>query len=193
MANPNEVPQDLHKKCVRCSQTFPSSDLEHVPCGHYFCRECLISRFKYSLAKDKYFPTSCCKQRIPLSLQVIIWLPARIIGRYHDKKEKAEADESEHKRTYCHAPQCSTLLKPENITGNKASCPKCEALTCIVCKEEYHDNGVCTKKGGSQAPEVEGLAVREGWPGCYSCASKIPRFASFPSLHTRKAFHHQIR
>lgn len=104
-------------------------------------------------------------------------LPADLLRRFLKKTNDVNAEESQKKRTYCHVPRCSAWIRPENISDNMAACPECEALTCANCKEEFHDNGVCTKKGGLEVPEVDNFAAKEGWKRCPSCRQMIERTA----------------
>lgn len=169
-------------KCIVCLCDFPRSRLEHIPCGHDLCAPCLNRLFQCSLDNEDNSLPSCCHQPIPLTHQAMMWLEPVLIRRYHEKKEGVEADQSEHKRTYCHMPRCSTLLNQRHISENKAACPNCAALTYIVCKERYHDNGECTKKGGLRVPELEDLAEREGWRRCTFCGQMIERIAGCPEM-----------
>lgn len=163
------------EECMACLDKFPLSELENLLCSHYLCDSCLVSMFKVSLTSEELFPPHCCREPILISPRVLGWLPAGLTMRVLDKMAEVEMDRLEHKRTYCHVPRCSTLVPRGHIIGNKAACRDCRALTCIVCKEKYHDDGVCAKKGGFQAPEVEKVAEREGWKRCQSCGQMIER------------------
>lgn len=163
--------------CVICNDEFPSSELERIDCGHSVCYECLVPMFEHSLRADGKFPTRCCGPPLRFTLRVYQTLPADLITRYNDKKEEVEADQFPEKRTYCHVPQCSTFLKRRYYSGNRATCPKCGAWTCVVCKKRFHDNGKCTEKGGLRVPEIENLAEAKGWMRCRSCRHMIQRAA----------------
>lgn len=159
--------------CGRCWEDFPRSTLERLLCGHEYCNDCLKALFEDSINGKIPFPTRCCSYLVPLSLRASQILTADLIKRFHEKREELDADKFKEKSTYCHVPRCSTLLKRRDIVRNMGVCPKCAALTCIVCKEKYHDNGECTQEGGLRVPEIEDLAEREGWRRCHSCRQMI--------------------
>lgn len=172
-----DVEPSNQQECLICGDDFPLSSLESLRCGHYFCDNCLIRSFRFSLDDNSLFPPSCCHQDIPLSPRVTRTLPADLFKLFLEKKNDVNAKEPQQKRTYCHVPRCSAWIRPENIIDNIAPCPECEAFTCANCKEEYHDNGMCTKKGGLQVPEVDDLGEKEGWKRCPSCGQMIQRTA----------------
>lgn len=163
------------EECNFCGENFPLSSLGNLRCEHYICDNCLIVYFQISLDHVWLFPPRCCNRPIHLSLQVAEVLPADLMERFSQRMDDVAAERSEQNPTYCHVPRCSAGITRSNIIGNKAACPKCEALTCANCKEKYHDNGVCTKKGGFQVPEVDDIAAREGWKRCPSCHQMIQR------------------
>lgn len=163
------------EECNFCGENFPLSSLGNLRCEHYICDNCLIEYFQISLDHVWLFPPRCCNRPIHLSLQVAEVLPADLMERFSQRMDDVAAERSEQNPTYCHVPRCSAGITRSNIIGNKAACPKCEALTCANCKEKYHDNGVCTKKGGFQVPEVDDIAAREGWKRCPSCHQMIQR------------------
>ncbi|KAG6368879.1 hypothetical protein INS49_003097 [Diaporthe citri] len=169
------LPLEEERQCVICEDEFLLPEVEPIRCGHFVCYECLIPMFEYSLRANGIFPTRCCGPPLRLTLRVLQTLPGDMIRRYNDKKEEMDADEFEEKRTYCHVPRCSTFLKRRYYIGNGAACPQCAALTCIICKEKYHDHGVCKQKGGLRVSEVEDLAEAEGWKRCRSCRQMIER------------------
>lgn len=163
--------------CVICNDELPWAELERLDCDHSVCYKCLIPMFEHSLTAVGKFPTRCCGPPVRFTARVLQTLPADLIIRYNDKKEEVEADDFPEKRTYCHVPQCSTFIKRRFYSANRAVCPKCAAWTCIACKKEFHDKGVCTQRGELRVPEIELLAEAKGWIRCRSCRHMIQRAA----------------
>jgi hypothetical protein len=116
-------------KCVACQENLIADSVTKVPCGDQYCIDCIQGLFSASFVDDSLFPPRCCRQHIdPDAIQE--FLTADLITAYREKKLEVETLD----RTYCSDPRCSIFLKPENITGEHATCPKCNKATCTICK-----------------------------------------------------------
>ncbi|PHH91063.1 hypothetical protein CDD83_1808 [Cordyceps sp. RAO-2017] len=70
-------------------------------------------------------------------------------------------------RVYCHRPDCSTFVPPEFVQAGVATCPNCNAATCVACKDTEHGADNCPQDGALQ--EVLRVARESGWQQCKSC------------------------
>ena len=164
-------------ECDICSEKFPFFLLERVSCGHRLCQRCLIATFEHSLIGEWNFPATHCDMPITLRRSVSRTLSPDLVSRYISKKQEVSTVPG--KRMYCHVPRCSTFISRAHITRNGAKCLNCAAVTCVTCKEEYHDNGMCTKKNG--VPGLRDYATGQGWQICNRCGMVVER----DKLHSR--------
>ncbi|KAK3312633.1 hypothetical protein B0H66DRAFT_643822 [Apodospora peruviana] len=79
-------------------------------------------------------------------------------------------------RRYCHRPTCSAFIPPERICSSDgvATCPKCEATTCAICRGASHA-GSPNCPTDSTAQGVLDLARANGWQRCPSCQTLVER------------------
>jgi len=119
-----------------------------------------------SLKDEFLFPPRCCRQAIP-SYTFSDFLPPEIIKLYHEKKEEFETLD----KTYCSDAQCSTLLRPVEIIGDKGTCSKCGQITCTMCKAVAHDGMDCPKDEATQA--LLEFAKEHGWQRCSTCRNIV--------------------
>jgi hypothetical protein len=148
------------RECIACNDRFPPLALSQSPCSHDYCRECLVSLVRSSLQDETLFPPRCCGQNIPIKQGR--WLSPELVGQFQAKKLEFETPN----RTYCSEPSCSTFVPPAFISGDRATCPKCNRMTCIHCKGPHHI-GVCPSDTASQ--KVLQLADQNGWQQCFNC------------------------
>ncbi|KAF4957115.1 hypothetical protein FGADI_3334 [Fusarium gaditjirri] len=148
------------RECIACNDRFPPLALSQSPCSHDYCRECLVSLVRSSLQDETLFPPRCCGQNIPIKQGR--WLSAELVGQFRAKKLELETPN----RTYCSEPSCSIFVPPAFISGDRATCPKCNRRTCVHCKGPDHI-GVCPSDTASQ--QVLQLAAQNGWQQCFKC------------------------
>ncbi|KAK4665050.1 uncharacterized protein QC763_510030 [Podospora pseudopauciseta] len=151
------------KECVACNNAFFSFDMVNSNgCGHDYCRGCIKTLFQSSILDESLFPPRCCGNQLLLDGCRHL-LPSALVGQFRAKKIELETPN----RTYCHLPTCSTFVPPQAIKGNIATCPRCSARTCDVCKKAAHANSDCPEDPATQ--ELIRLAAAEGWQKCRSC------------------------
>ena len=155
-------PKAPKRHCTACRETFSFSELGRAPCTHEYCRTCLQDLFTASMTDDTLFPPRCCRQPITPSTNIRIYLTPSIVHLYTAKR--IEFDTSD--RTYCSNPLCSSFIRTEFVSEEKATCKVCETVTCTISKGTEH---------GGDCPEDEALKVvletaRENqWQRCYNC------------------------
>ena len=150
------------KSCVAC---FQESKVIETPCGHHYCRDCVVRLFEDSTVDESLFPTRCCRQPILLSL-VRSFLTSDLISKIELKIIEHETPS----RMYCAKVGCATFIIPANIEGTTASCSVCQHKTCIKCEAISHE-GQCRTNDGTA--EVLETARSMGWQRCYNCSFMI--------------------
>lgn len=165
---------ETQDRCVICLIEFPMSRLVHLShCRHSWCSECLAIIFEESLIKEARFPPRCCKMPVLITNSVWQALSPDLIQRFFARQEELGTDVLE--RTYCHVPRCSTFIQRRDYFGSGAKCPKCRAMTCIVCKKKQHNIVICVRPLGVEVPGLPEIAWSEGWKQCPSCRQMIER------------------
>ena len=152
--------------CVACQEEKEARDIAEVPCGHFYCRECIPQLLRTAMTDESRFPPHCCRQPIPIS-SVRAIIPTELFEQFEIKRVEWETAD----RTYCHHPTCSAFIPPRTIASKAAQCPRCENTTCAVCKGAGHGEGSCPEDAGVQ--EILALATARGWQRCYRCRSVV--------------------
>ena len=147
--------------CAACEDSFDeitTIDLGCTPKSHYMCKHCLENMFTLATNDEIMFLPHCC-QEIDID-NVQHFLDADLASRYREKA----VEYKEPNRTYCF--QCSNFISPDKIKADCATCPGCDAKTCIICKNQSHAAD-CPKD-----PDIEvtlSMAQAEGWQRCGKC------------------------
>lgn len=158
----SRAPRVPKRPCTACRDTFSFYELSRAPCSHEYCRPCLQDLFNASMTDDTLFPPRCCQQPITPSTAIRIYLTPTITHLYHAKKIEFDTPN----RTYCSNPLCSSFIRTEFVSGDRAICQVCEMVTCTICKAAAH---------AGDCPEDEALnmvletAREEKWQRCYNC------------------------
>jgi hypothetical protein len=159
---PVNVPK---QQCIACWEEIRICDLASVPCGHYYCSECLQSLFNAACGSESSFPAQCCQRQIYIAEKIAALLTKEIMDHYEEKRIEFQTND----RTYCH--NCSTFINPVFFDRvGQAPCIECESLTCSRCKSKSHF-GNCQPDAGAQ--QVIALAKEKGWKQCYNCEEMI--------------------
>ena len=148
-------------RCVSCDEDKRLFELLCAPCGDFYCQECMQKLFQLATDDENYFPPRCCRQPIPLT-SAKLYLKANLAQAFQKKSVGFRTGN----RTYCFRPTCSSLIAPDDIDGDTATCPICDYKTCTICKGCKHD-GDCPEDTATQ--QVLEVAGREEWQRCYNC------------------------
>lgn len=148
--------------CVCCMDEYPSRAVARFTCDHEYCRECIIKLYTDVLTDESLFPLRCCKKPIPIEVTQGL-LPPGLLGQFRAK----EVEYNTLDRTYCHIPTCSTFIPEPFTRSGHGKCPRCERLTCLICKGAFHLGEDCPQDPATQ--EILALAKENGWVGCYNC------------------------
>ncbi|KUI57354.1 putative protein ariadne-2 [Cytospora mali] len=154
--------------CVVCDDNHPLFELAKLPCSHGYCGNCLERLVANTLTDEALWPPRCCRQPIPADephIQVL--LSEQIMAQYLTRKVEMETPN----RTYCYKPECSKFIPPRGIEHDTATCPACEAKTCVICKGVAHVGCDCPHDEAGQ--QLKALADGEGWKQCFSCNSIV--------------------
>ncbi|KAF5704383.1 IBR finger domain-containing protein [Fusarium mundagurra] len=129
-----------------CREELPVTIFQRLPCGHDYCRPCVINIFEISLSFASYFPARCCGLEIPLEA-IEAHITQSDVQRYREKLVEHRTTD----RTYCSNRQCLEFIPPNNTDddgepfyGDEAECPACNEITCTTCKGKGH-TGACEK------------------------------------------------
>ncbi|KFA75374.1 hypothetical protein S40288_01978 [Stachybotrys chartarum IBT 40288] len=150
------------KQCDICTEERAAYLVAGLPCGHKYCRVCLVQLYTDSLTDESLFPPRCCQRPIPIESAKHL-LPRTLLGRFKARETELNTPN----RTYCHRPTCSTFIPVQFIVANTGMCPNCRAATCVTCKGAEHRGEDCPKDESTQ--QVLELARQQGWQRCHSC------------------------
>lgn len=152
-------------ECAACADEKQDVDVFHATCGHHYCRDCLEYLFQTAMTDETLYPPSCCQQSLVLG-DVKPYLTQELQVSFTAKEEELGT----HERTYCYVPTCSTSIGRASIAGETATCPACNAATCVLCKSEAHD-GDCPKDEALKS--LLATAEAEGWKRYDKCRTMI--------------------
>ncbi len=154
-------PPEATVECVAGSEWHPESSVGHTQCSHAYCRRCLQHLFTACLTDESLFPPRCCGQAMSLNF-ARRFLPPSLVRRFSARKVEMETPN----RTYCHVQDCSRFILPRHIENEKATCFRCGATTCAICKGPSHE-GDCPHDPAAQ--ELMRVAAENGWQQCGVC------------------------
>lgn len=152
-------------RCCTCGDDVPFYDAARAPCGHEYCRGCLRELFTLSLTDETLFPPRCCREPIPADKDRF-FLTSKLLAEFQARKVEMETPD----RTYCHVPECSKFIAPDNIEHQIGKCVTCNARTCSVCKAAAHV-GDCPEDPATKV--LEGIAAENGWKRCGGCRRMV--------------------
>jgi hypothetical protein len=152
--------------CSVCSESLLKEAMCHLPCKHYYCRTCLAQSIATALKSRK--PFRCCK-REPPNEALAPYLPSDLSSAYTSLADELSTPNP----TYCSTPSCSTFIPRSSYTGDTATCPRCRAQTCRLCKSPYHPGVVCREDKAGQA--LIALGAKKKWTRCPRCGTMVER------------------
>lgn len=166
-------PYDKTKSDRTCDICLDTVDDGHrSPCGHYWCRPCIIERFESAAKRMHMFPARCCQSPIVPDNHALIKPETwdryfKTKARYLEKKEEVKTPNP----TFCSKRECSKFIPLEKIDKGRAMCV-CGHVTCADCKAEYH-TGECVVDAATE--HFLNLARKEHWQKCPHCGAMTER------------------
>lgn len=153
------------RNCVACLDDLSDDDAHRSPCGHKWCRTCVVNRYDMAARSTHLFPAQCCNQPIlPDNHELIA---AETWARYFAKKVEVETPNP----TFCSKRDCSKFIPLQDISEGQATCV-CGHITCAECKADSH-NGDCVLD-----PDTEQFlmyAQQQQWQRCVRCRVTVDR------------------
>lgn len=134
----------------------------YAPCGHDYCKDCIIRLFSLATREESLFPPRCCKQSIPLAA-ADVFFSSNFIKNFEEKS----VEFSTVNRVYCAWPTCSVFIPPSHINGDTAVCPTCGFWVCTICKGPPHHGRDCPED--TALSSLIQTARQAGWQRCYRC------------------------
>ena len=152
-------------ECCTCFDRFRPIDTIRTGCGDTYCKGCLKRVFTRASRDLTMFPPRCCREPIPLSV-----VESSLSLEELDDFKLAEIEFSTVNKTYCANTECGRFIPPDRIRADRAGCPRCNTLTCSMCKNLHHTDD-CSADLGLEATLT--LAEQEGWRRCSSCRAMV--------------------
>lgn len=157
------------RECVICADRIISRRSYGAPCGHHYCRACLVDLVDTSTRDESLFPLRCCKNQYFSLDGIAPFLTPRLLALVREKA--IEFGTPSGHRVYCTNSACSTFLGPTGDTPTNLVCPQCATRVCSSCKNPAHGYEACTENAA--VIELRALALAERWQTCPSCHSIV--------------------
>lgn len=153
------------RACVACMDNLSDDDAHVSPCGHKWCRTCLIDRYNMAAKSTHLFPAYCCNRPILPDNDPLI--APETWTRYFQKRAEVDTPNP----TFCSKRDCSKFVPLENINEGQAKCV-CGRTTCVECKAECH-TGECVPDPDRE--QLLSLAREQQWQTCPHCRVIVDR------------------
>lgn len=151
--------------CVTCLDDLSDDDAHSSPCGHDWCRTCIVDRYDMAAKSTHLFPAQCCG--MPILRENDSLVAPETWARYFERKTEVETPNP----TFCSKRDCSKFIPRQNIEADQASCV-CGQITCTACKAEWH-TGECVVN--PETEQVLRLAREQQWQTCFHCRVIVER------------------
>lgn len=165
LSPPTPAPVVLFDCNGACGEQFTANGCWRTPCGHYYCDGCLNNLFGLAMGDKTAYPPRCCRQAIDFD-DVRHLLDQQLAEDFATKKPELDDPTP----TYCYIATCSAYIRESNKNEQVATCPQCEAKTCILCKDAQHEGDCADDKA---IEDTKKLAAKEGWKQCPRCESIV--------------------
>lgn len=163
----SEIYYSVH--CTICYDEVRYINAFHTQCDHHYCRDCVKDLVENFTRDESLYPLRCCQQPLPID-EVIPFISAALRSLFREKH--AEFSVLSKDRVYCVNPFCSKFLgSSEGSNDWSVVCPQCTTLTCLRCKQAFHEGEDCTVNAATI--ELRAIARREGWQTCPGCHTLI--------------------
>jgi len=159
-------PSTSHRhECIVCTDRISSLISFRAPCGHDYCRPCLVDLARASTRDESLFPLRCCTHHYFDLDEVSPFLTLDLLALL--RKKAVEFGTPPANRVYCTNSSCSTFLGPSGATRTDITCPLCETVVCSSCKNIAHPNEACGENAA--VLKLRALAAEKRWQTCPSC------------------------
>ena len=157
------IPLWLYRcECIICADRISSLRSFHAPCGHSYCRSCIVDLAEASTHDESLFPLRCCKRNHFDLDDVAPFLTSDLLALV--RKKAVEFGTPPGNRVYCANPNCSAFLGPSDDLQTDIVCIQCNTTVCSSCKNTAHPNEACAEN--TAILEVRALALVEHWQTC---------------------------
>jgi hypothetical protein len=154
-------------QCTACTDEFRWANVTKLECKHQYCNPCMkriIMRgvLDHDLA---LIPPRCCGTNIPFAV-----IFSTLDGREMEDFQDAELEKKTRDKTYCSNSSCGRFIDPAHIRAGIATCRRCSADTCSMCKNPNHEDD-CPADPDLQA--TLHLGTQQQWQRCFSCRTLV--------------------
>lgn len=144
-----------------------------LPCGHTYCKGCIVVMINQSTTDESKMPPRCCTQPIPGSI-----LRSVLTRDEQHKFLKAVLQYSTpwESRIFCPNTSCGEFVPPRSKLDPKhpfeVVCGTCKTRVCVTCKRNGH-------RLGQDCPDdweldtVLKIGEKSGWRRCYKCRTLV--------------------
>lgn len=167
--------------CTACGDPIDFWDSLLAPCGHLYCKTCVLNLISAYTNDESLHPLRCCKAGIPVSeIETILCDDTKDLSRFKAKQEEYITPFD--KRTYCPERNCGQFIKPPKSTTvgrwvskapDTAPCPGCSVSVCLLCKELAHPGEKC--EVNKNTARLHELAKEKEWQTCSNCQSIVEK------------------
>ncbi|KAI0048148.1 hypothetical protein FA95DRAFT_1588849 [Auriscalpium vulgare] len=154
--------------CIICTENKRKTHLLRAPCGHYYCRACIVDLIDSATRDETLFPVRCCHRPFPVD-DFTPYLSARQHNLF--RKKAFEFGTPPEARLYCCNPTCSIFLGPAGSSRADVVCPDCQTIICTECRSASHPGDACTV--AAALLELKALALAEHWQTCPGCSAMV--------------------
>ncbi|KAF9447650.1 hypothetical protein P691DRAFT_802133 [Macrolepiota fuliginosa MF-IS2] len=163
--------EDALEPCLVCGDSLLPQEGLGAPCGHLYCKGCIVDLVTAYCKDDSLHPLRCCTTPIPSSEIEQILVGASELNLFREKEEEYNTPFSN--RVYCPRRECNQFIKlatkPTSVSTTTVltRCPACTTLVCLLCKERAHPGERC--EDGKNTIRLQELAKEKGWQTCSNC------------------------
>lgn len=154
-------------QCTACTDNFRYADVIRLQCGDEYCGDCLKGFIMRGVVDHDLalLPPRCCGTPVHPDVISQALSEEEIVSLRDAEVEKA----TEHK-VYCSNESCGKFIPPDSVVADKATCRRCTAVTCAICRSGAHE-GDCPADPALQATLALGTENR--WQRCFSCHALV--------------------
>ncbi|KAF2477677.1 uncharacterized protein BDR25DRAFT_364571 [Lindgomyces ingoldianus] len=154
-------------ECCSCRDSFRWASITRLSCGDDYCNRCLKRIILRAVSDNDLacLPPRCHGNPIPPAL-----IEAHLSEEELDDFRNAEIEKMTRDKTFCSNSECGRFIASSHIRAGEAVCPRCNALTCTLCKNPFH-GGDCP--ADPQLQVTLELGVEQHWQRCFSCRALV--------------------